>query len=196
MVVGVVVDKVGFDSCVDDLTNVVGKSLGDKSCGTRVRVRGDEACGVLVTAAVDVTTQVKIGDDKVVKVSGVVLVACVVADPWSNVVCETVAKHNLVMVAGVVTTLAKFDYITAARGVIGKISRDAYLDALSSTHGKSLSVKTCRMLVMAAGDVTTRAKIGEDEVVKVVIGKIGFDAYVVADPRTTCHARPRPSTAW
>ena len=68
MVVGVVVDKVGFDSCVDDLTNVVCKSLGDKSCGTRVRVRGDEACGVLVTAAVAVTTQVKIGDDKVVKV--------------------------------------------------------------------------------------------------------------------------------
>ncbi|MGA8481311.1 MAG: methionine adenosyltransferase [Chthoniobacterales bacterium] len=54
-------------------------------------------------------------------ISDTILDACLAQDPSSRVACETLAKGNLVVVAGEITTNAKFDYIEEVRFAIREI---------------------------------------------------------------------------
>jgi S-adenosylmethionine synthetase len=51
-------------------------------------------------------------------ISDTILDACLAQDPNSRVACETLAKGNLVVIAGEITTNAKFDYIEEVRSAI------------------------------------------------------------------------------
>src|SRR6516162_9820831 len=62
-------------------------------------------------------------------ISDRILDACLAQDPYSRVACETLAKGNLVVVAGEITTNAKFDYIDEVRSAIreiGYVQEDSY----------------------------------------------------------------------
>jgi S-adenosylmethionine synthetase len=65
-------------------------------------------------------------------ISDRILDACLTQDPQSRVACETLAKGNLVVIAGEITTNAKFDYLdevrSAVRG-IGYIHEDSQFHA-------------------------------------------------------------------
>src|SRR6202008_1377149 len=54
-------------------------------------------------------------------ISDRILDACLSQDPHSRVACETLAKGNLVLIAGEITTNAKFDYIEEVRSAIREI---------------------------------------------------------------------------
>src|SRR5262249_20124616 len=54
-------------------------------------------------------------------ISDRILDACLRQDPKSRVACETLAKGNVVVVAGEITTNAKFDYIDEVRSAIRDI---------------------------------------------------------------------------
>jgi S-adenosylmethionine synthetase len=49
------------------------------------------------------------------QVSDAVLDACLKADPYSKVACETATKDNMVMVFGEITTAGKIDYEAIVR---------------------------------------------------------------------------------
>jgi S-adenosylmethionine synthetase len=51
-------------------------------------------------------------------VSDRILDACLHQDPHSRVACETLAKGNLVVIAGEITTNARFDYVEEVRSAI------------------------------------------------------------------------------
>jgi S-adenosylmethionine synthetase len=51
-------------------------------------------------------------------ISDRILDACLTQDPQSRVACETLAKGNLVIIAGEITTNAKFDYLDEVRSAI------------------------------------------------------------------------------
>ena len=60
-------------------------------------------------------------------ISDAILDACLAQDPKSRVACETMVKSNMVIVAGEITTKAKFDYeqvIRAAVRGIGYVNKD------------------------------------------------------------------------
>jgi S-adenosylmethionine synthetase len=54
-------------------------------------------------------------------ISDAVLDACLAQDPKSRVACETLAKSNLVVLAGEITTKAKLDYCAIVRDTIREI---------------------------------------------------------------------------
>jgi S-adenosylmethionine synthetase len=54
-------------------------------------------------------------------ISDQILDACLAQDPKSRVACETLAKGNLVVIAGEITTNAKFDYLDEVRSAIREI---------------------------------------------------------------------------
>src|SRR5260370_12043391 len=55
------------------------------------------------------------------KISDYILDACLEQDPLSRVACETLAKGNLVVLAGDITSNAKFDFEERVRTAIGDI---------------------------------------------------------------------------
>jgi S-adenosylmethionine synthetase len=81
------------------------------------------------------------------QVSDAVLDACLTADPYSKVACETATKDNMVMVFGEITTGAKLDYDKIVRNEVKKIGFDSFEDDLSSVDSKGLSCDTCEVLV-------------------------------------------------
>jgi S-adenosylmethionine synthetase len=54
-------------------------------------------------------------------ISDRILDACLTQDPHSRVACETLAKGNLVVIAGEITTNARFDYLDEVRSAIREI---------------------------------------------------------------------------
>jgi len=54
-------------------------------------------------------------------ISDQILDACLTQDPKSRVACETLAKGNLVVIAGEITTNARFDYLEEVRSAILEI---------------------------------------------------------------------------
>src|SRR3954447_21655855 len=54
-------------------------------------------------------------------ISDSILDACLAQDPNSRVACETLVKSNIVVVAGEITTQAKFSYDSVIRGAIREI---------------------------------------------------------------------------
>ncbi len=57
-------------------------------------------------------------------VSDAILDACLAQDPRSRVACESLAKTGLLVVAGEITTTAKFDYADVARAAVRAIGYD------------------------------------------------------------------------
>jgi S-adenosylmethionine synthetase len=65
-------------------------------------------------------------------ISDRILDACLAQDPQSRVACETLAKGNLVVIAGEITTNAKFDYVEEVRSAIrgiGYVHEDSLFQA-------------------------------------------------------------------
>ena len=81
------------------------------------------------------------------QVSDAVLDACLTADPYSKVACETATKDNMVMIFGEITTGAKLDYDKIVRQQVREIGFDSFEDDLSSVNSKGLSCDTCEVLV-------------------------------------------------
>jgi len=81
------------------------------------------------------------------QVSDAVLDACLTADPYSKVACETATKDNMVMVFGEITTKAQLDYDKIVRQEVRKIGFDSFVDDLSSVASKGLSCDSCEVLV-------------------------------------------------
>jgi len=81
------------------------------------------------------------------QVSDAVLDACLKADPYSKVACETATKDNMVMVFGEITTAGKIDYDAIVRAQVREIGFDSYVDDLTSVDSKGLSCDTCEVLV-------------------------------------------------
>jgi S-adenosylmethionine synthetase len=81
------------------------------------------------------------------QVSDAVLDACLTADPYSKVACETATKDNMIMVFGEITTGAKLDYDKIVRQEARKIGFDSFEDDLSSVASKGLSCDSCEVLV-------------------------------------------------
>jgi S-adenosylmethionine synthetase len=54
-------------------------------------------------------------------ISDQILDACLAQDPKSRVACETLAKGNLIVIAGEITTNARFDYLEEVRSAIREI---------------------------------------------------------------------------
>jgi len=81
------------------------------------------------------------------QVSDAVLDACLTADPYSKVACETATKDNMVMVFGEITTQAQLDYDKIVRAQVREIGFDSFVDDLSSVKSKGLSCDSCEVLV-------------------------------------------------
>ena len=81
------------------------------------------------------------------KCSDAVLDACLAADPYSKVACESATKDNMVMVFGEITTGAALDYDKIVRAQVREIGYDSFVDDLSSVDSKGLSCETCEVLV-------------------------------------------------
>merc|ERR1719405_326668 len=64
------------------------------------------------------------------QVSDAVLDACLKADPYSKVACETATKDNMVMVFGEITTSGKIDYEAIVREQVREIGFDSFEDDL------------------------------------------------------------------
>jgi S-adenosylmethionine synthetase len=81
------------------------------------------------------------------QISDAVLDACLEADPYSKVACETATKDNMVMIFGEITTQANLDYEKIVRNEIKKIGFDSFVDDLSSVNSKGLDCATCEVQV-------------------------------------------------
>ena len=76
------------------------------SAAKKVRVAAEERIFLFSSESVNEGHPDKVAD----QVSDAVLDACLAADPYSKVACETATKDNMVMVFGEITTGAKLDY--------------------------------------------------------------------------------------
>ena len=75
-------------------------------------------------------------------ISDRILDACLAQDPESRVACETLAKGNLVVIAGEITTNAKFDYLDEVRSAIrgiGYVQENSLFNADSCVIVQALS---------------------------------------------------------
>lgn len=75
-------------------------------------------------------------------ISDRILDACMAQDPESRVACETLAKGNLVVIAGEITTNAKFDYLDEVRSAIrgiGYVQENSLFNADSCLIVQALS---------------------------------------------------------
>jgi S-adenosylmethionine synthetase len=70
-------------------------------------------------------------------ISDRILDACLAQDPGSRVACETLAKGNLVVIAGEITTNARFDYLEEVRSAIRGIG---YVQEGSHFHADSVLI--------------------------------------------------------
>lgn len=73
------------------------------------------------------------------QVSDAILDACLAADPFSKVACETCAKTGMVMVFGEITTNARVNY--------QQVVRDAIKDIGFDNGDKGLDYKSCNILI-------------------------------------------------
>jgi len=109
----------------------------------RVKVSAEERIFLFSSESVNEGHPDKVAD----QVSDAVLDACLTADPYSKVACETATKDNMVMVFGEITTQAQLDYDAIVRKEVKKIGFDSFVDDLSSVESKGLSCDSCEVLV-------------------------------------------------
>jgi S-adenosylmethionine synthetase len=67
-----------------------------------------------------------------------VLDACLAADKFSRVACETLVKSNVVVIGGEITTKAKLDFETIARSAIREIGYVNDDDVFTPTRCSSI----------------------------------------------------------
>jgi len=109
----------------------------------RVKVSAEERVFMFSSESVNEGHPDKLAD----QVSDAVLDACLTADPYSKVACETATKDNMVMVFGEITTQAQLDYDKIVRAQVREIGFDSFVDDLSSVKSKGLSCDSCEVLV-------------------------------------------------
>mmetsp|Transcript_26376 Transcript_26376/g.57790 ORF Transcript_26376/g.57790 Transcript_26376/m.57790 type:complete len:477 (-) Transcript_26376:55-1485(-) len=109
----------------------------------RVKVAAEERNFLFSSESVNEGHPDKLAD----QVSDAVLDACLKADPFSKVACETATKDNMVMVFGEITTAGKIDYEAIVRAQVREIGFDSFEDDLGSVNSKGLSCDTCEVLV-------------------------------------------------
>merc|ERR1712232_1030555 len=83
-----------------------------------------------------------------------------------KVACEAATKHNMVMVAGEITTQAKIDYEKVVRATVLGIGYDSFVDDMSSVDSKGLSDKTCEVIVRInkqSPDIAGGVHVGKDD---------------------------------
>merc|ERR1711935_344686 len=100
------------------------------------------------------------------QVSDAVLDACLTADPFSKVACETAVKDNMVMVLGEITTKANLDYNKIERAAVKNIGFDSFVNDFASVDSKGLSCDTCEVLVRInkqSPDIAGGVHVGKDE---------------------------------
>merc|ERR1719380_429633 len=100
------------------------------------------------------------------QVSDAVLDACLKADPYSKVACETSCKDNMVMVFGEITTKAPLDYDKIVRETCKGIGYDVYEEDLASVKSKGLSCDTADVKVAInkqSPDIAGGVHVGKDE---------------------------------
>jgi len=100
------------------------------------------------------------------QVSDAVLDACLKADPYSKVACETATKDNMVMVFGEITTAGKIDYEAIVRAQVREIGFDSFVDDLGSVVSKGLDHETCEVLVRInkqSPDIAGGVHVGKSE---------------------------------
>ena len=100
------------------------------------------------------------------QVSDAVLDACLKADPYSKVACETATKDNMVMVFGEITTAGKIDYEAIVREQVREIGFDSFVDDLSSVKSKGLNCDDCEVLVRInkqSPDIAGGVHVGKSE---------------------------------
>lgn len=99
-------------------------------------------------------------------VSDGVLDACLKADPYSKVACETACKDNMVMVFGEITTKAELDYDAIVRNTVKNIGYDSFVDDLTSTVSKGLDYQTCEVQIRInkqSPDIAGGVHVGKSE---------------------------------
>eukprot|EP00617_Octactis_speculum_P024224 CAMPEP_0185749300 /NCGR_PEP_ID=MMETSP1174-20130828/8027_1 /TAXON_ID=35687 /ORGANISM="Dictyocha speculum, Strain CCMP1381" /LENGTH=464 /DNA_ID=CAMNT_0028425361 /DNA_START=43 /DNA_END=1437 /DNA_ORIENTATION=+ len=99
-------------------------------------------------------------------VSDGVLDACLAADPYSKVACETATKDNMVMVFGEITTKADLDYDAIVRNTVKNIGYDSFVDDLTSTTSKGLDYQTMEVQVRInkqSPDIAGGVHVGKSE---------------------------------
>jgi len=109
----------------------------------RVKVAAEERNFLFSSESVNEGHPDKLAD----QVSDAVLDACLKADPFSKVACETATKDNMVMVFGEITTAGKIDYDAIVREQVREIGFDCFEDDLTSVKSKGLSCDSCEVLV-------------------------------------------------
>jgi len=109
----------------------------------RVKIAAEERNFLFSSESVNEGHPDKLAD----QVSDAVLDACLKADPFSKVACETATKDNMVMVFGEITTSGKIDYEAIVREQVREIGFDSFEDDLGSVTSKGLSCDTCEVLV-------------------------------------------------
>lgn len=72
-------------------------------------------------------------------ISDSILDACLEQDPFAKVACETMAKSNLIVIAGEISTTAKIN--------IDKIVRDRIKEVGYDDESKGLDYKTCEIMI-------------------------------------------------
>merc|ERR1712176_409267 len=100
------------------------------------------------------------------QVSDAVLDACLKADPYSKVACETATKDNMVMVFGEITTSGKIDYDAIVREQVREIGFDSFVDDLGSVVSKGLNCDDCEVLVRInkqSPDIAGGGHVGKDD---------------------------------
>merc|ERR1711957_704968 len=100
------------------------------------------------------------------QVSDAVLDACLKADPYSKVACETATKDNMVMVFGEITTAGKIDYDAIVREQVREIGFDSFVDDLGSVVSKGLNCDDCEVLVRInkqSPDIAGGVHVGKSE---------------------------------
>eukprot|EP00980_Cylindrotheca_fusiformis_P017335 scaffold5380_cov131-Cylindrotheca_fusiformis.AAC.12 len=100
------------------------------------------------------------------QVSDAILDACLKADPYSKVACETATKDNMVMVFGEITTAGKIDYEAIVREQVREIGFDSFVDDLGSVVSKGLNCDDCEVLVRInkqSPDIAGGVHVGKSE---------------------------------
>jgi len=94
-------------------------------------------------------------------ISDAILDACLAKDPKSRVACETMVKDNVVVLAGEITTAAKFDYGKLVKEVLQEIGYDADY-AEGTEYSYTCKFEKSAFLINMLGQQSPDIKIGVD----------------------------------
>jgi S-adenosylmethionine synthetase len=94
-------------------------------------------------------------------ISDAVLDACLAQDPTSRVACETLAKSNLVVIAGEITTKAHLDYCKIVRDAVHEIGYTKDVSPVFNDEDCQILCALCKQSPDIAQGVDARAAEGK-----------------------------------